>query len=263
MLECRLQAIGVIGPGLPNWETARAVLRGDADWAPGAIESPRPVSLPANECRRVTPLGRLVLEVARQVLDGADVDSMRIPSVFATAGGDLDVVQKICRALAMPDRPVSPSMFNNSVHNSPAGYFSIASGNHCASTSIAAGKGTAAAGLLEAASIARSERYSTLLVVYDAAPAEPLASCTGMYAGTLAVSTLIGPAATGGRAMHLSIDGSGTADNRLPASVRSFSADNPAAALLPLLSLAAHDAAGSVTLPQHGRTTLRVGLGHA
>ena len=263
MLECRLQAIGLIGSGLPNWESARAVLRGDAHWAPGTLECPRPRLLRANEYRRATPLARLVLATAEQVLDGTGIDSKRMPSVFATSSGDLEIAQRLCQTLAMPDRPVSPSMFNNSVHNSPAGYFSIASGSHLASTSIAAGKGTAAAGLLEAASIAHSERLPTLLVVYDAAPAEPLASCAGMFADALAVSILIGPAATGGRSMDLSIDGSAADRSELPAALGGISADNPAAALVPLLSVAARDPAGSVALPRHGGMTLRVALGHA
>ena len=269
MLECRLQAIGLIGPGLPTWERARAVLRGEAEWSPGALEYPRPESLPANEYRRVTRLGRLVLATAQQALDSARVDPADTPSVFATAGGDLTVAQALCQALAMPARPVSPTVFNNSVHNAPAGYFSIASGSRRASCSIAAGKGTAAAGLLEASSIACSERHPVLLVAYDAVPAEPLASCTGVPAGTLAVSMLIGPAATGGRSMRIGIDGSSGVDsssgvdNRPAGALGELLAGNPAAALVPLLSVAAHEPAGSVALPRHTGMALRVTLGHA
>ena len=263
MLECSLQAIGLIGPGLRDWESSRAVLRGDQDWTPGTVELPHPVSLPANESRRVTPLTCLVLAAAQQVLDSTGIDPTQTPSVFATAGGDLEIAQKLCQALALPDRPVSPSMFSNSVHNSPAGYFGIASGCRRASTSIAAGKGTAAAGLLEAASIACSERSPTLLTVYDAAPDEPLANCADMFADTFAVAMLIGPAAAGGRSMHLSIGSTPVETSQLPEALRGLAADNPAAALLPLLLLAAGDVGGSVALPQIATTTLRVGLGYA
>ena len=263
MLECRLRGIGLIGPGLPDWERARSVLRGESTWSPGAPEYPRPESLPASQYRRVTRLGRLVLATAQQALDSARIDPAGTTSVFASAGGDLAVAQELCQALAMPARPVSPTLFNNSVHNAPAGYFSIASGSRCASSSIAAGEDTAAAGLLEATSIACSERQPSLLVVYDSAPAEPLASCAGVPAGTLAVSMLIGPAATGGRRMRLGIDGSSGANSRPADPLSERLAGNPAAALLPLLSVAAHEPAGSVALPRHAGMALRVTLGHA
>ena len=263
MLECRLHAIGVIGPGLPNWEGARAVLRGEAEWSPGALEYPRPESLPANQYRRVTRLGRLVLATAQQALDSARIDPTSTPSVFASAGGDLTIAQDLCRALAMPARPVSPTMFNNSVHNAPAGYFSIASGSQRASSSIAAGNGTAAAGLLEASSIACSERHPTLLVVYDATPTSPLASCAGVPAGTLAVSMLIGPATTGGRSMRLGTDDSSVVSSQPAGALSEPLAGNPAAALLPLLSVAAREPAGSVALPRNTGMALRVTLGRA
>ena len=263
MLECSLQAIGLSGPGLSDWDSARALLRGDLDWVPTAVEWPRPALLPANERRRVTPLTRLVLGTVQQVLGSAVIDPMETPSVFATAGGELEIAQKICRILLIPDRPISPVMFSNSVHNATAGYFSIASGSRRASTSIAAGNGTAAAGLLEAALIARSEQRPTLLMVYDAAPAEPLASCAGMIAHIFAVALLIGPAADSGRSLSLSIDSTATEENRLPEALHQLATRNPAAALLPLLSLAAGDAAGSIALPQQAGAKLRVELGHA
>ena len=263
MLECSLQAVGLIGPGLPDWDSACAVLRGDADWAPVDIEWPYPALLPANERRRVTPLTRLVLGAAQQVLDGSALDPLETPCVFATAGGDLEVVQKICKTLLMPDRPISPMMFNNSVHNAIAGYFSIASGSRCASTSIAAGRATAAVGLLEATLIARSEQRPTLLMVYDAAPAEPLALCTGMIENIFAIALLIGPTAGSGRGLYLSVGAAAIESNQLPEVLRQLAASNPAAALLPLLSLAASGAAGSVTLPQQVGSSLCVELGHA
>ena len=263
MLECSLQAIGVIGPGLPDWDSARKVLSGDSDWVPAAVEWPRSVLLPANEHRRVTPLTRLVLGTAQQVLDSADIDLTETPSVFATAGGELEIAQKICRALLVPARPISPIMFNNSVHNAAAGYFSIASGSRRTSSSIAAGNGTAAAGLLEAALIARSELRPTLLMVYDAAPAEPLASRADMITDIFAVALLVGPTAGSGRSLYLSIDSTATEENRLPEALHQLATRNPAAALLPLLSLAAGDAAGSIPLPQQAGGKLRVELGHA
>ena len=263
MLECSLQAIGLSGPGLSDWDSARAVLRGDLDWVPTAVEWPRPALLPAKEHRRVTPMTRLVLGTVQQVLGSAVIDPMETPSVFATAGGELEIAQKICRILLIPDRPISPVMFSNSVHNATAGYFSIASGSRRVSTTIAAGSVTAAAGLLEAALIARSEQRPTLLAVYDAAPAEPLANCVKTIADMFAAALLIGPTADGGRSLYLSIGSTATGEDRLPEELRQLASRNPAAALLPLLSLAAGDVAGSISLPRQAGAMLHVELGHA
>ncbi len=49
-----------------------------------------------------------------------------MPAVFACSGGDTDVINRLCSALMLPGCPVSPQQFVNSVHNAPAGYWSIA-----------------------------------------------------------------------------------------------------------------------------------------
>jgi hypothetical protein len=50
----------------------------------------------------------------------------------------------------MAEKMVSPTLFHNSVHNTPAGYFSIATGIQTASVSLSAGDNTFSAGLIEA-----------------------------------------------------------------------------------------------------------------
>ena len=50
----------------------------------------------------------------------------RSPTVFTSSSGDGDNVHEICETLAAADRQVSPTRFHNSVHNAPAGYWSIA-----------------------------------------------------------------------------------------------------------------------------------------
>jgi hypothetical protein len=69
---------------------------------------------------------------------------------------------------------VSPTKFHNSVHNAPAGYWSIATGCMESSTAISAGEATFGAGLLEAALLAQRESRAVLLAAYDIAAAGPL-----------------------------------------------------------------------------------------
>ena len=88
---------------------------------------------------------------------------MRSPpySLHPTETGD--ITHQICEALARPEREVSPTSFHNSVHNAPAGYWSIATGSRLASTSICAYDVSFAAGLLEAAAYATVEHQPVML----------------------------------------------------------------------------------------------------
>lgn len=261
-LECSVRAIGLIGPGLPDWTSARAVLRGEADWEEAPITAAKPTLLPANERRRATPLTKLALATAQQALEAADIDPVDTPTVFATRGGDLEIAQKICQALTLPERPVSPMVFHNSVHNATAGYYSIGSGSRCASTSITAGEGTAAAGLIEAAVTALTEGHPTLLMVYDVVPKEPLGVTTGISAD-LAVALLLDPAADSGLRLSLHSDPQSTEDcSPCPGELAALADSNPTTQLLPLLQLLATDSEGEVILPQRAAGRLRIHVSH-
>ncbi|MEJ2591027.1 MAG: beta-ketoacyl synthase chain length factor [Candidatus Thiodiazotropha sp.] len=93
---------------------------------------------------------------------------------MASTEGDLEIINQICIALTQSGRPVSPTLFHNSVHNAPAGYWSIATGYHQASTSLGGMQGTLAAGLLEAAVQSIAEGSPVLLVAYDHRSPAPL-----------------------------------------------------------------------------------------
>ena len=73
----------------------------------------------------------------------------RLPTVFASSGGDGANCHAICETLASDDRQLSPTRFHNSVHNAPAGYWSIATRAMAASNVLCAYDGSFAAGLLE------------------------------------------------------------------------------------------------------------------
>jgi hypothetical protein len=96
-------------------------------------------------------------------------------TVFASSGGDGVILHQLCSALATPERAVSPTQFHNSVHNAPAGYFSIAHASHAASTSLCHHAAPFAAGLLEAAVQVSSENRPVLLVSFDLIAPFPLA----------------------------------------------------------------------------------------
>ena len=180
--------------------------------------------------------------------------------MFASSGGDSEILDKICVALTQPDRPVSPTHFHQSVHNTPAGYWSIATGCMQPSLSLAAYDGSFAAGLREAAALAWADQARVLLVVYDLPMPFPLAERRQIVA-PFAAALLLNPVATVDRLalLRLASDASGQPADRLDdAGLERLRAGNPAARGLPLLCAMAQGVARRVILSASARETLRV-----
>jgi hypothetical protein len=130
--------------------------------------------LPSAERRRTSASARAAWAVAEQALSSSGIDAQEANSVFASSGGDGLILHQLCTALASPERDVSPTVFHNSVHNAPAGYYSIAHASHAGSTSLCCHGSPFAAGLLEAAVQVISEERPVLLVGFDLVAPFPL-----------------------------------------------------------------------------------------
>jgi hypothetical protein len=182
----RLQALklGIVAPGLKDWSAAAPVLRGERPFREEPLVVPLPMSLTPNERRRTTLAMRIALEAARQATADAAFPPAELISVFASSDGDMELIDSMCRALYRDHEPPSPTVFQNSVHNAVAGYWSIAEGCRQASTSVAAGDGSFAAGLLEAATQAVVGGRPALLVAFDV-PAPALCLCAAPSAGSI------------------------------------------------------------------------------
>ncbi|MFP5419319.1 MAG: beta-ketoacyl synthase chain length factor [Gammaproteobacteria bacterium] len=174
MMRVALQGIGLYAPGLPDWQAAIPLLRGEQDW----LAAPAPavtLPLPSAERRRTSACARAAWAAAEQALAAAGRDAREVNTVFCSSGGDGAILHQLCTALASPERAVSPTQFHNSVHNAPAGYFSIAHASHAASTSLCHHAAPFAAGLLEAAVQVSTEDSAVLLVGFDLVAPFPLA----------------------------------------------------------------------------------------
>ena len=169
--------IGFWAQGLETWRAARAVLRGDAEAksVANAIARPAPNILPPTERRRASASVAVALEVALEAVTMARVDPIALPSVFASAYGDLAIVDYLCTTLAEDPTALSPIKFHNSVHNAAAGYWTIATGCTAPATALSAGHESFAAGLLEAATQAVADQTPVLLIAYDTPAAGALA----------------------------------------------------------------------------------------
>jgi hypothetical protein len=205
-----LRDLATYSPYAVDWATLAEKLRGstglDADIQQLSDIGKRyqPQSLPRNERRRATDLVRLSFRVIETLMQGRGEDLAELAAVFASSGGDYDVVDRVLSALATDDEQISPTDFHNSVHNAAAGYWSIASGCHAPSTSLSAGDETFAVGLVEAAILCLSEQRSTLFVAYDIAPPGPLQSVRPIQA-PFALAMLLAPSAASGDVASLDL----------------------------------------------------------
>lgn len=169
-----LKGIAATGPGFENLDALRSHFAGGAALAPEFIPHPQGNILPGVERRRASPTVKLAVDIAQQALQQSGMKAEDLAVVFASSNGDTNTIHHICEALATPERFVSPTRFHNSVHNAPAGYWSIASGSMQPSSSLCAWNDTFAAALVEATSQCLAENVPVLLAVFDTPFPEPL-----------------------------------------------------------------------------------------
>jgi hypothetical protein len=172
MLSLYLQTIGILAPGINSWQEAAQALQQPETYAPFAVPKKLETLLPANERRRASRITQLALYAAEQT--GSAEQLRQCLQVFCSSNGDVTTFHQISQALTMEGRPVSPTRFHNSVHNAPAGYWSIATESQTQSTSLTAYKDSFSAGLLETAvqlnASDNQAQKDCLLVCYDETP---------------------------------------------------------------------------------------------
>jgi hypothetical protein len=181
-----LTSVGIITSGIDHWAHAIKLFTRKVDYQAIAVAKKLSTLLPANEQRRATRVTQLALHVAQQLGENKEPQSIESPladslatclQVFSSANGDLTTFDQIAQSLAQVGRPVSPTRFHNSVHNAPAGYWSIGSQSKTPSTSLSVAESSASAGLLEAVvqlhAQDNEQQRDCLLVCYDEIPAHP------------------------------------------------------------------------------------------
>lgn len=254
MLTAYIQGIGLIGPGLSDWQRGAPAIAGEEPYVPRPTTVPAPEGLPPAERRRIGATVKLAVSVAQQAVAAADVDSQGLPAVFSSSGADGLICHEICEALASADRQVSPTRFHNSVHNAAAGYWSLATGATAASTSLCAYDGSFAAGLLEALALVTVDRVSVLLSAYETPYPEPLRT-KRPQPDSFAVALVLTPAAGPNARARLTASLCGTAadaDRLSEPQLEALRRAVPAARSLPLLRLLARREPGKVVLDYIG-----------
>jgi hypothetical protein len=257
-LSAYVTGIGVRGPGLADWPQTEAVLCARQSYVRADTLLPAPDSLPPTERRRSGRVVRLAFAIGLEAARQSDSDPAQLPVVFASSGGDGDNCHEICQTLASANRALSPTRFHNSVHNAPAGYWSIAAATQVQSTTICAYDASFAAGLLEALTQVAVCGLTTALIAYDLDYPPPLrAARTVPAAFGLALVLHASPQPQALALLRVRLD-SAPADRVDHAELEALRAAIPAAQGLVLLEAIARRQAATVNIAYLEPQTLRV-----
>ncbi len=137
--------------------------------------------IPASIRRRTSQAVQLALSAGLMACENAGMNPADLPAIFASAGSEMQVTDRLCIELAKPDGWISPTQFHNSVHNTAAGYWSIATGCRQPSTSLAAAEATVAMAWMEAWCRLQSGVQSLLVVCYEEIWPDYLEPGVGLY----------------------------------------------------------------------------------
>ena len=171
-----VEGMGWWSSGAADWTAAVPLLRDPSLLTAGRQTRPDARLLPANERRRAPTPVLIACDVGAQACAMADRDAADLPCVFASAHGDLLITDAMCTTLADDPQSLSPTRFHNSVHNTAAGYWTVATHCHAASSAVSAGNGSFAAGLFEAAVQALTDASPVLLMGGEITAPGPLAA---------------------------------------------------------------------------------------
>jgi hypothetical protein len=170
-----ITSVGLWAPGYPS---AEAWARRQAD---PSVRLPSGALLPPSLRRRASVLTRAGAEAYSQAATEAGADLGSVPTVWVSAWGEIVTTVEMLEEMATDSEGLpSPTRFHNSVHNTAAGYVSIATGNRSFSTSLAGGYRSVAVGFIEAAALFFERGGDAILVALDEPPPPPFAAAAGV-----------------------------------------------------------------------------------
>ncbi len=236
-MRVHIAGVGLLSAGLEGWASGREVLAGRRPFRAQTLPDPEGALLPANERRRSTASVRWAVHVAQEAMAQSRLDPGSVATVFASSGGEMGVLDQLCRALTTAERVVSPTLFHHSVHNTAAGYWGIATSCQQSSTALSCYDDSCAAGLVEAVTYAAMEDCPVLFVSYDLPAPDPLIQARPIqlaFAAAL-ILTASSPGETPAATVTLTSGECGVVTTMADGELERLRADNPSARLLPVL----------------------------
>jgi hypothetical protein len=186
---------------------------GRADAAP-----PLRAAGPAGRAGRVRPRRRRTPRCRRDDLDDN-------PTVYASRYGETGRCLELLADQARGDA-LSPTAFGLSVHNAIGAMIALARGDRRNSSAIAAGRATAAAGVVEAMALLEDGAHGASLVVYDSPLPAGYAQFEDEPSAHFAWAWRLRRPRAGERALHLDWQAANTDDDaphpQLPASLQAL-----------------------------------------
>jgi hypothetical protein len=174
MVKVEFNIIGwlALSPGLNNKENWQNWLDKSKLWPDEANQVPADL-IPPMMRRRMSRLSKIAVQAALQLSQDQLVDYI----IFASRHGELTRTVKLLEDIMNGD-DASPLAFSQSVHNTAAGLFTIASKRATPATSLAAGENSLSSALIEAyCYLAENPDHNVLLVDFD----EPLPELYHQY----------------------------------------------------------------------------------
>lgn len=163
--------------------------------------------VPAGVRRRVTSVGRKLLEAAWPLLAGR-ADAPRI--VLASRHGEYERTWGLASALAAGEE-LSPAEFSLSIHHGLAALLSIATGNRAGHTALASGADSLGFGCVEAAVCLADGDDSVLLIYYDEPLPDSYRSVADSGEDTAVLALLLERAECGGQVIETGFEPSAQA----------------------------------------------------
>ncbi|MDC0674294.1 beta-ketoacyl synthase chain length factor [Nannocystis radixulma] len=247
-LAFTVRGLGFWAPGYPDLAAWKA--RPDA-CPEDQSATPKAELLPPMMRRRTSLLTRMAAEVAAQALRAGGLDATGATLVYGSVYGEIRTTLDLLAALLVAGEPLSPTKFHNSVHNTAAGYVSIATGSRAGNAALSAGRSTLAMGLLECAALVAAGEGDVVLVIAEEPLPEPLAAGRrwGPFAAAFALSA---PAPSDMPATTCRLEQGPNDMSLAPARpAPAWLADNPCAAALALVDALAAGAPARVALEPH------------
>jgi hypothetical protein len=257
--QANIDGVAFWAPTLPGWPVARAVLRGELPPTDPPLPVPSPSQLAPAERRRAPHSVALALAVAQEAVQASQHRPSGLLAVFASAHGDLPIIDTLCQTLVHTPTLVSPTRFLHSIHNAPVGLWSMLNSCELANTCISGASHSFAHGLLEALVQCEAEQRTVLYVAYDIGAVGALTHTTPSR-GELAIALVLAPQ-SGQRSLaqiQWSLRPGGCDQPRCDAAATSALSLNAMAGCLPMAQALALALPKQLEWPLHARQTLRV-----
>lgn len=171
-IEFNIKGWLALSPGLHNKTHWQSWLDKSKQW-PDQSEQVIADLIPPMMRRRMSALSKIAVQTALQLSQNQPIDYI----VFASRHGELRRTVKLLENI-MNGEDASPLAFSQSVHNTAAGLFTIASKRATPATSLAAGENSLSGALVEAfCYLSENPEHNVLLVDFD----EPLPDLYQQY----------------------------------------------------------------------------------